>query len=71
MTTTNHYAAALQQFRLRYFLPIVLAFNGNICEAARQCGVHRNTISRCLSAGGFSSERIRQIVRARRRREAA
>lgn len=64
MTTIPDYADALQQFRLNYFLPLVLACNGNVCEASRQCGVHRNTITRCLNRSGYDSQRVREMVTA-------
>lgn len=66
MTTARHYAEALQQFRLEYFLPLVLAFGGNASEAARQCGVHRNTVWRCLNRAGFNQRQLHALAKAAR-----
>jgi len=39
---------ALREFERAYLLQVVAAHNGNHSAAARQLGIHRNTLSRKL-----------------------
>jgi transposase-like protein len=49
----------------------VLAFRGNVCEAARQCGVHRNTVRRCLIRAGYDHATLYALAKATGIRRAA
>ena len=65
------YDLAVHQFRVDYLVRAVIAADGNECEAARATGVHRNTISRAMIAGGYTRRRIKQLVERHRAIRAA
>ena len=43
------YAEATREFKRRYILHVLNANRGNQCRAARELGMHRNTMSRTIS----------------------
>ena len=43
------YAEAVREFKRRFIITVLEENNGNQCRAARQLGMHRNTLSRTLS----------------------
>jgi len=43
------YSEAVQEFKRRFIATVLLENNGNQCRAARQLGMHRNTLSRTIS----------------------
>jgi DNA-binding NtrC family response regulator len=43
------YSEAVREFRKRFILTVLEENNGNQCKAARQLGMHRNTLSRTIS----------------------
>jgi uncharacterized protein YqfB (UPF0267 family) len=61
--TMTAYDKALRDFRVGYFLRAVDAAGGNMCQAAGDIGVHRNTISRVLGAAGYRSTRIHEMLK--------
>lgn len=43
------YEEAVREFRRRYIQEVVARNKGNQCKAARELGVHRNTLSRVMA----------------------
>jgi DNA-binding NtrC family response regulator len=43
------YAEAVREFKRRYIQEILNAHKGNQCKAARELGMHRNTLSRTMA----------------------
>jgi DNA-binding NtrC family response regulator len=43
------YSEAVREFRKRFILTVLEQNNGNQCKAARQLGMHRNTLSRTIA----------------------
>jgi len=42
------YSEAVREFKKRFILTVLEENNGNQCKAARQLGMHRNTLSRTI-----------------------
>jgi hypothetical protein len=60
------YEKAVRQFRIRYLLHIVVEHRGNILRASRSSGIHRNTFSRMLQAGGIELNELRRDLKTGR-----
>jgi Fis family transcriptional regulator len=43
------YSEAVREFKKRFILTVLEQNNGNQCKAARQLGMHRNTLSRTIA----------------------
>ncbi len=43
------YAEAVREFKKRFILTVLQENHGNQCKAARQLGMHRNTLSRTIT----------------------
>src|ERR1700727_1731679 len=43
------YSEAVREFKKRFILTVLEENKGNQCRAARQLGMHRNTLSRTIS----------------------
>lgn len=43
------YSEAVREFKKRFILTVLEQNNGNQCKAARQLGMHRNTLSRTIT----------------------
>ncbi len=43
------YSEAVREFRKRFILTVLEQNNGNQCKAAKQLGMHRNTLSRTIT----------------------
>jgi Fis family transcriptional regulator len=43
------YSEAVREFKRRFITTVLEANNGNQCRAARELGMHRNTLSRTVS----------------------
>ena len=43
------YAEATREFKRRYILHVLNANRGNQCRAARELGIHRNTMGRTIA----------------------
>lgn len=43
------YSEAVREFKKRFLLTVLLENNGNQCKAARELGMHRNTLSRTIA----------------------
>lgn len=43
------YSEAVREFKKRFIMTVLEEHNGNQCKAARELGMHRNTLSRTLT----------------------
>lgn len=43
------YSEAVREFKKRFLLTVLQKHQGNQCQAARQLGMHRNTLSRTIT----------------------
>ena len=43
------YTEAVREFKKRFIITVLQENNGNQCKAARQLGMHRNTLSRTIA----------------------
>jgi DNA-binding NtrC family response regulator len=43
------YAEAVREFKRRYLMTVLAHHRGNQCKAAKELGMHRNTLSRTLA----------------------
>ncbi len=43
------YSEAVREFKKRFILSVLQEHNGNQCKAARELGMHRNTLSRTIT----------------------
>jgi len=43
------YSEAVREFKKRFIMAVLEENNGNQCKAARELGMHRNTLSRTIS----------------------
>ncbi len=43
------YSEAVREFKKKFILSVLQEQNGNQCKAARELGMHRNTLSRTLA----------------------
>ncbi|MBV8050237.1 MAG: histidine kinase [Acidobacteriaceae bacterium] len=43
------YSEAVREFKKRFIVTVLQENNGNQCRAARQLGMHRNTLSRTVT----------------------
>lgn len=43
------YEEAVREFKKRFILAVLIENKGNQCRAARQLGMHRNTLSRTIT----------------------
>jgi Fis family transcriptional regulator, factor for inversion stimulation protein len=43
------YSEAVREFKKRFIVTVLQENNGNQCRAARQLGMHRNTLSRTIT----------------------
>lgn len=57
------YSEAVREFKKRFILTVLQENNGNQCKAARQLGMHRNTLSRTIAELKLDVKSIRHGVR--------
>ena len=43
------YSEAVREFKKRFLLTVLAEHHGNQCKAARELGMHRNTLSRTIT----------------------
>jgi Fis family transcriptional regulator len=53
------YSEAVREFRKRFILTVLEQNNGNQCKAAKQLGMHRNTLSRTVAELGLDVRAVR------------
>jgi len=57
------YSEAVREFKKRFILAVLNENNGNQCRAARELGMHRNTLSRTLAELKIDLRPIRDDVK--------
>jgi Fis family transcriptional regulator len=57
------YSEAVREFKKRFILTVLQESKGNQCQAARQLGMHRNTLSRTLSELKIDVRQVRGVAR--------
>lgn len=60
------YAEAVREFKKTFIAHVLEQHRGNQCKAAKQLGMHRNTLSRTLDELGLDVKEIRQQASDRR-----
>jgi len=53
------YTEAVREFKKRFILEVLASNRGNQCKAAKELGVHRNTLSRTLEELGIDPAQTR------------
>lgn len=53
------YGEAVREFRKRFLLEVLTTHRGNQCKAAKDLGVHRNTLSRMIAELEIDSAEVR------------
>ena len=57
------YSEAVREFKKRFILTVLQDNQGNQCRAARQLGMHRNTLSRTISELKIDVRQLRDGVK--------
>ena len=57
------YGEAVREFKKRFILTVLEQNKGNQCKAARQLGMHRNTLSRTISELKIDVRQLRDGVK--------
>ncbi len=57
------YSEAVREFKKRFILTVLQENNGNQCKAARELGMHRNTLSRTINELKLDMRAVRDISR--------
>jgi len=57
------YSEAVREFKKRFILTVLQENNGNQCRAARQLGMHRNTLSRTITELKIDVRQLRAGVK--------
>jgi Fis family transcriptional regulator, factor for inversion stimulation protein len=57
------YAEAVREFKKRFLLEVLSHHKGNQCKAARELGMHRNTLSRTMAELDLDPSQIRGILK--------
>jgi Fis family transcriptional regulator, factor for inversion stimulation protein len=54
------YAEGVREFKKRFILEVLARHRGNQCKAARELGMHRNTLSRTIAELDLNPAQIRR-----------
>jgi DNA-binding NtrC family response regulator len=65
------YEEAVHEFRRRYIQEVLAHHKGNQCKAARELGVHRNTLSRMMTELKLDPSQIKLGLKRPTRSESA
>jgi Fis family transcriptional regulator len=57
------YEEAVREFKRRFILEVLACHRGNQCKAAKELGVHRNTLSRILEDLAIDPSQVRTGLR--------
>jgi Fis family transcriptional regulator, factor for inversion stimulation protein len=57
------YSEAVREFKKVFISHVLLQHNGNQCKAARQLGMHRNTLSRTIAELDLDVSELRATAR--------
>jgi Fis family transcriptional regulator len=58
-----YYNEAVREFKKRFIITVLEENDGNQCKAARQLGMHRNTMSRTIAELKIDVRALREGVR--------
>lgn len=61
------YAEAVREFKKRFILQVLTETKGNQCQAARELGMHRNTLNRTITELKLADDLRRILNEARGR----
>jgi len=65
------YDEAVSEFKRRFILEVLASHRGNQCKAAKELGMHRNTLSRVLADLDIDPAQVRHGLRRPPRSERA
>jgi DNA-binding NtrC family response regulator len=57
------YDEAVREFKKHYLREVLVAHRGNQCKAAKEMGMHRNTLSRTMAELGLSLAEVRACLK--------
>ena len=57
------YSEAVREFKKRFILAVLHENHGNQCKAARELGMHRNTLSRTIHELKLDMRAVREYAR--------
>jgi len=57
------YSEGVREFKKRFILAVLQEHHGNQCQAARELGMHRNTLSRTINELKIDARQLREGVR--------
>lgn len=57
------YAEAVREFKRRFLLEVLSHHKGNQCKAAKELGMHRNTLSRTMAELELDPSQVRGILK--------
>lgn len=57
------YSEAVREFKKSFIVNVLERNGGNQCKAARELGMHRNTLSRTISELGLDGSQVRAMRR--------
>lgn len=65
------YTEAVREFKRRFLLEVLAHHKGNQCKAAKELGMHRNTLSRTISELAIDPAQVRHGLKRPPRSERA
>jgi len=63
------YEEAVREFKKRYLIEVLAHHRGNQCKAAKELGMHRNTLSRTIAELQIDPSQIRRGLKRPSRSE--
>lgn len=57
------YEDAVREFKKQYLREVLVAYRGNQCKAAKELGMHRNTLSRTMAELELSLAEVRACLK--------
>ena len=57
------YEEAVREFKKQFLREVLAAHRGNQCKAAKELGMHRNTLSRTMAELGLSLSEVRACLK--------
>jgi DNA-binding NtrC family response regulator len=63
------YEEAVREFKKRYLIEVLAHHRGNQCKAAKELGMHRNTLSRTIAELDIDPSQIRRGLKRPSRSE--
>jgi Fis family transcriptional regulator, factor for inversion stimulation protein len=63
------YDEAVREFKKRFLIEVLAHHRGNQCKAAKELGIHRNTLSRTIAELSIDPAQIRRALKRPSRSE--